>query len=307
MSYSYYSSSSSSSSQMSPTTTRRGAGRQSSHCPKRDITDDILSLVDQHLAWQAESSACELARRGSVGTLIVDWDGVGEGRAFHRGSRESDSAGSESSAGSGTEESRNQVGYGKDRGRPSEYSAGSEYSTASMNTSHHHDHQRACRPGGSGRRDSMEATFHRGLTRPAPVPNGDAGISVAYSPHSNIARGYDPRSNMGYAYNGRTFRVAHPPSSSNPSRPNRVEDFHIPVEKYSIGAQNLCPPSSSPSSHPRNRVGRDKALPTLPIEERKKRKVLDFVHKVLHKLDRIGVLGRMRQEMESRRRSNRVT
>jgi hypothetical protein len=61
--------------------TRRGAGR-----PKavRNMADDIMNLVDEHLAWQVEAEERELQRRGSVGTLIVDWDGTGEVRLTTR-------------------------------------------------------------------------------------------------------------------------------------------------------------------------------------------------------------------------------
>jgi hypothetical protein len=64
---------------MTSTSRHGGDGRP------RNMANEIMSLVDEHLAWQVEAEEREQQRRGSVGTLIVDWDGTGEGYAFHRG------------------------------------------------------------------------------------------------------------------------------------------------------------------------------------------------------------------------------
>lgn len=58
-----------------------GADRHVRH----SITDDIDALIGDYNAWQTESEARERGRRGSAGTLVVDWDGSGYGQAFYRG------------------------------------------------------------------------------------------------------------------------------------------------------------------------------------------------------------------------------
>lgn len=98
-----------------------GAGRlnnsntaDNAHCtwpsvsPTPNPQDDIITHINSHLAWQdsaplpwdtrafvhefhayqAHAASREMRRRGSAGTLIVDWDGEGEGQAYFRGRTE---------------------------------------------------------------------------------------------------------------------------------------------------------------------------------------------------------------------------
>jgi hypothetical protein len=74
-------------------------------CPTPNPQDDLITHIDSHLAWQdsdplpwdtrpfvhefhayqAHAASRESRRRGSAGTLVVDWDGEGEGQAYYRG------------------------------------------------------------------------------------------------------------------------------------------------------------------------------------------------------------------------------
>jgi hypothetical protein len=85
---------------MSTRHTQQGAGRPKTY-QNIDI-DDIMNLVDEHLAWQVEPPSQRNSwdeyqqrqaeegiklknRRGSQGTLVVDYDfETGEVKAFHR-------------------------------------------------------------------------------------------------------------------------------------------------------------------------------------------------------------------------------
>ncbi|KAH3976725.1 hypothetical protein HBI26_079130 [Parastagonospora nodorum] len=76
--------------------------------PTPNPQDDIITHIDSHLAWQdsdplpwdtrpfvqefhayqAHAASRESRRRGSAGTLVVDWDGESEGLAYYRGREE---------------------------------------------------------------------------------------------------------------------------------------------------------------------------------------------------------------------------
>src|SRR4051812_43566452 len=41
------------------------------------MATELLEMVEEHLAWQANAPEHYLKRQVSTGTLIVDWDGTG--------------------------------------------------------------------------------------------------------------------------------------------------------------------------------------------------------------------------------------
>jgi hypothetical protein len=264
----------------SSTTRRAGAGRP------RNMTNDIITLVDEHLAWQVQVEEREQQRRGSVGTLIVDWDGTGEGYAFHRGS-ESGSSSSRRSEAARTERQRTHYAA------PTRASAARARGPATGSGVSTHDHtpssnrREGSRPSRQ-RRDSTTVNYHRDpktTSRTIHTPNtssrsstptlthghGHADISITYTPTTNTARGFDPSSSFAYQYNGSNLLVHHDTSPT-------THDFHVPVERYLASKQLPALPSSS--------------------SDGKKRGVMGFVKKVLGKLEKVGVLGKMKARRE---------
>jgi hypothetical protein len=262
----------------SSTTRRAGAGRP------RNMTNDIITLVDEHLAWQVQVEEREQQRRGSVGTLIVDWDGTGEGYAFHRGS-ESGSSSSRRSEAARTERQRTHYAA------PTRASAARARgpATGSGASTHHHASSRRREESRPSRQrcDSTTVNYHRDTTKPTtriihtpntssrsstPTPtHSHTDISITYTPTTNTAHGFDPSSSFAYQYNGSNLRVHHDTSPT-------THDFHVPVERYLASKQLPALPSSS--------------------SEWKKRGVMGFVKKVLGKLEKVGVLGKMKARWE---------
>jgi hypothetical protein len=263
---------------MTSTSHRGSAGRPG------NTANEIMSLVDEHLAWQIEAEEREQQRRGSVGTLIVDWDGTGEGYAFHRGeeelnrlsaceaqsrtARRQEPAQVTESAKTG----RQRHGYdaptraSKARARvPTQVSAPSTSPSTSrhdgsvMPTLHHIATQ--CR---------TPTLTPRSATPTRTRPSND--ISINYTPTTNTAHGYCPTASFAYKYNGSNLHVQRDASPT-------THTFHIPIEQY-LGS---------------------KELPAIP--EGRKGKVLGFVKKVMSKLDKVGVLGKMKARREGRRES----
>jgi hypothetical protein len=288
--------------------TRRGAGR-----PKavRNMADDIMNLVDEHLAWQVEAEERELQRRGSVGTLIVDWDGTGEVRAFHRGSKDrsminnaqpppsscSSSSRRTNTQATPTAQPRPHQHHGfQAPTRASKARARDSNSVISTQTHHHSHHtppqQQIQRKPLPRRRSSTAVNFHTHTHKQTThLPKQD-DISVSYSPTTNTAHGYDPYTTLAYAYNGQNLHVHNDTIN---------ESFHVPVERYLATKDKVLPalPSSplpSPSRSTRSEGG--------SASGRKTGKVLGFVKKVMGKLERVGVLGKMKGVRERERKGS---
>jgi hypothetical protein len=150
--------------------THQGAGRLHTN---RNMANEIMSLIDEHLAWQLECEQLNRARRGSAGTFIVDWDGTGDVKAFHR--------------------TCTSHPVWPEPLRPTAQ-APTVSSRAKSNPSH------------QTRPSSTAVNFHR-PDLSLSTTNTEQGISVTYSPTSNTAHGHDPASSFTYDYNGRTIHV----------------------------------------------------------------------------------------------------
>jgi hypothetical protein len=263
---------------MTSTSHRGSAGRPG------NTANEIMSLVDEHLAWQIEAEEREQQRRGSVGTLIVDWDGTGEGYAFHRGeeelnrlsaceaqsrtARQQEPAQVTESAKTGRQRHRYDAPTRASKARarvPTQVSAPSTSPSTSrhdgsvMPTLHHIATQ--CR---------TPTLTPRSATPTRTRPSND--ISINYTPTTNTAHGYCPTASFAYKYNGSNLHVQRDASPT-------THTFHVPIERYLAS----------------------KELPAIP--EGTKSKVLGFVKKVMSKLDKVGVLGKMKARREGRRES----
>ncbi|KAF2623909.1 hypothetical protein BU25DRAFT_451103 [Macroventuria anomochaeta] len=111
--------------------------------------------------------------------------------------------------------------------------------------------------------------------------------------------GYDPATNYTYDYDGRTVHVH---GESTVSRPSSYtsEYFDIPVSTYNASISTYHLSTSASASTAVARVQTERPLPRLPPcaqlpeppqqDVKKRRKVLKFVQKLLHKLDDLGVM-----------------
>jgi hypothetical protein len=294
------------------TSHRGGAGR-----PRNNMANEIMSLVDEHLAWQVEAEEREQQRRGSVGTLIIDWDGTGEGYAFHRGEDEVNrlSAGeaprssysrtyppSHTHASSrpaprqeqrhpaqvpeSTKNDRQRPGYDAPTRASKARACGPTPVSASTSTSRHNasgsvvsPHQHAATQS-RPRGDSVAVNYHSNRTPTLTrTPSSFTG-----RPSSDFSVNYTPTTNTAHGHCA-TSSFAYEYNGSNlhvqhDTSPT-THAFHIPVERYLA----------------------DKQLPAIP--EGKNGKVLGFVKKVMGKLEKVGVLGNMkgRRERGGRRES----
>jgi hypothetical protein len=276
-----------------------GAGRPSEDC---SMADEIVNLIDQHLAWQESFEERERGRRGSTGTLIVDWDGVGDMRVHQRSDNEHQdqhqSRANQTSqaprqhprlhfqAPTHASQARFQQPQPRVQRRPQASSRSSSLSrykatTASTMTSQ-----------APSRHDSFLSTHHHHDTQAAytsflsihrPRPFSTNNLQVHYNTATNTVHGHDPSTAFAYDYNGRIVHVHR--EAARPSS-QVSEYYHVPVETYRAGAELEIV---------------DKALPRLAEESKKREKAVRFVQKVLWRLDGLGILGKMRMERKNAR------
>ena len=130
-----------------------------------------------------------------------------------------------------------------------------------------------------------------------------SGLIMHYHPGTKPAfpgyvSGHDPATQYTYDYDG---RVVHVHGSPTPSRPESrtSEYFNIPASTYNPSYN----PATSTSSNPTKTEAVRNPLPPFPssatyaqlpdpprADAKKRRKVLVFVQKLLHKLDNLGVM-----------------
>lgn len=133
---------------------------------------------------------------------------------------------------------------------------------------------------------------------------GAESFTALYSPTRNAVCGRDAATRYTYDYNGHVVHVRrsalpadldftderrHSHTHVSLARSEVDEFFALPVESYVPGV---------PLRVSQN-AGREKSLPPLPG----KGKVVGFVEKVMRKLDRSGVLGKMRKRRARERKS----
>jgi hypothetical protein len=253
-------------------------------------------MFDEHLAWQ---TAVKLQRRVSVGTLIVDWDGMGQMKVHQR---ENDSEASLPAPQSQTRTRTRTIRIQDSKSNPTKPTSSktprvlsksrSQSTTDKTQAAPRHDsavstHDYKHSSYSRSRTSSTSVHFHR-------PPSTSDSIKVHYSPRTNTATGVDPATHFAYDYNGQIVHVYRDES------PAVNEYWHVPVETYRSGM-----PIVEVSGPKVNRKGekKEKRLPALPVGiQGMKSKVLGFVKTLFAKLDRMGVLGRMKREREKTRR-----
>jgi hypothetical protein len=268
------------------------------------MADELMNMVDEHLAWQ---SAIELQRRASVGTLIVDWDGVGEMRV-HR--RDDDS---KASSPTPQPQPRHEHLQAQERActvRAQDFQSGTAErlsSRALRAQSGSSSRSTASSTQAPSRHDSLVSTHHHThLLRPRPLStsvhfhrsSASLAIQVHSTPCTNTAAGldFDPATNFTYDYTGRVIHV-------NRSDGCVGEYWHVPVDTHESAGVPIKVVETFEKGKGKRRQS-EKRLAALPIEaELRTAKVLGLVKNLFAKLDRMGVLGRMRQERERARRT----
>ncbi|KAH7411997.1 hypothetical protein DE146DRAFT_628006 [Phaeosphaeria sp. MPI-PUGE-AT-0046c] len=312
----------------------RCSGTDAGSYAPNTIIDDIDALVGEYLAWQTETEARERSRRGSAGTLVIDWDGSEYGHAFYRGRITPLSEGSSTVSSSATSRATSSTESRKlssatsrtpcstaTRTTPT-YAASTVPSSAkakqskqtkarsrrdSVFSTHHqgYDEWEHLRLKVPSRRDSTKVNFHRNDDHQS-GGYGHANISVAYSPTSNTARGHDPATQLNYAYNGQTTHVherqrQRSRATSTPHTPLLNAYFSVPVEQYRTNPNSNSTASSSSCVNISHLPHQHKPLFQLPAH--KQRTAKSFIKRVLSRLDSSGVLGKIRKEREESRKS----
>ncbi|KAF2871518.1 hypothetical protein BDV95DRAFT_606955 [Massariosphaeria phaeospora] len=124
-------------------------------------------------------------------------------------------------------------------------------------------------------------------------PNARAASSTGpAAPGGVYVEGYDPETAFTYDYDGRIMHIHRDPrpSSDSSTASSAYSDY------YALDAQ------AYQGAHMRMRIV-DKELPPTPRERRKRVKVVRFIHRVVGKLEALGLMGRLKEE---RRRSLRI-
>ncbi|KAH7082570.1 hypothetical protein BKA63DRAFT_134298 [Paraphoma chrysanthemicola] len=331
----------------------------SRHGASRHNVKELLLMLDEHLAWSAEAEerSPALNRRGSAGTLVVDWDGVGEPQISYRGQRRSRSSqagnldptihANEPPKPTAQIEERHYQELTKaprakmqhsDRsldqsdvpeGPPPPLLKRSAPRPQKVKSHGHHNstqpHPSTIRQPSSTKPLSSTGTHHRSrdahygrvpsnhksahtsaynstnpsINKKHSRPRSDSTIAqyhrdheadhlyVHYNPSTNRVHGHDPNTGYAYDYNGRIVHIHHSPTSSVASRTSEYYIADVRAYKPKAPMKVL-----------------DKPLPPAPsLQVQKSDKIERFVEKVLRKLDGMGILGRMRQQREERRRS----
>ncbi|KAF2030232.1 hypothetical protein EK21DRAFT_112152 [Setomelanomma holmii] len=121
------------------------------------------------------------------------------------------------------------------------------------------------------RRDFTFVHYHR---------DDEQGLRISYNPTQNAIHRHDPSIGYAYDYNGRIVHIHRSLTGSIASRTS--EYVEADAAKYKLT---------------------DKPLPPPPAAEKKIERIVLFVRKLLHKLEEIGVLGKMRQKCEEVRKA----
>jgi len=337
----------------------QGAGRQSM---KRTMADELMNMVDEHLAW-TDTQQHRLSKQGSVGTLIVDYDGTGPPAIFYRkivteplsrkveietapevlqasvkprrSSKERhyqeptrasqakrvpcDRSPSQSKAQPQNDLAPPLLDKGKGKARaPQRYDSvhsNQPTGTSSARVRPLHPHRappqaqdNLCRTYDENTHGLAPSNYKSSRTsnydvRPLSLPRSmsttvqyhrdDAdGLQVRYSASQNVVKGYDPATEYTYDYNG---CVVHVHRDAERRHSGCSEYFEVPAEKWVADVPVLVKPSAPMK----------KALPNLPREAvpAKQHKVVEFVKRLLGKLDEMGIMGKFRQQRASARKS----
>jgi hypothetical protein len=317
---------------MSTFHSHQNAERPSTH--QNTGIEDIMNMVDEYLAWhiepqsqrnswdeyqawQAEEDMKQMGRRGSQGTLVVDYDfETGEVKAFRRkyeesivSERPSTKASTQPQQEQHTTRASLQAKYSlfpkpspssqpllevfpkppfsqPQTDRDQLFSRATEtvpsrhdsvLNSGSSSSSRSSARHRTQTPSKALERVSNTTYHQKPKPKSTPAPAKDT-ISAHYSRRSNTVHGRDPETQYQYDYNGCIVHVYG--SIISP-----VSDyFEIPVEDY--------------SSKKTLQITWDKELPALSVQG----KAVSFVKKVLSKLDSSGILGKMRKERQARRK-----
>lgn len=287
---------------------RRSFREGSAGRPRPSVADDLMQMIDEHLAWQTEQAA--LHRSASRETLLVDWDGNGVPQVSYRNHQQeapiaplpglSQTAPYQppprqiplANAPRQTQRSlqRSSVSYPHSP-RPPPINVPKSRSTATTSQtspSYRKDSvlsSQSTKPPPPAPNDPLKAFPHEIHRKPVPSKTtitAPDGLIVTYhrprpsSPAQTRVSGYDPSTTFSYNYNGHTMHM-HRGSTSRSSQCS---------EYYAVDAAEYSP------SHPVRIADTEPAT----FRVHKKREVVGaFVKRVLGRLEGLGVMRLFRE------------
>lgn len=234
------------------------------HCGQ-SMTQDLYNMIDEHLAWQVDQT--EQQRPTSSGTIIVDWDGYGVPKITYRKEREISMEQDEHFPACYGERASTRVPSRQDSVTSSPTTIYPATTRCTKATQHTETKGLSRKPHHMSYTKGLQATYHQ--------PRSQCETPTA---HGAYIAGYDPRTGFEYDYNGRIVHV-HREATRRESRYS---------EYYAVDAAEYTP--SAPIQVLDKDVWGDKA------EEKKRERVVRFVHKLLGKLDKVGVMAKFKAE-----------
>jgi hypothetical protein len=237
----------------------QGAGRQSP-------TDEIINMLDEHLAWQIESDSLPWDDRSFVSQYRAY-----QAQAAQREARRKSSLGTLIVDGREVEVPQGQAGT----------------MTQALN------HQNTLPSEAPSRHDSVLASslFTR-IPSPSrkllPSPPSPQHFTAHYSHTQNIVHGLEPSIHYTYDYNGNIIHIHH----SDTLQSSQVSEyFDLPVEEYVPDTPFRVTEKPLPAL----------PVPLVPVKD----KVVGFVKKVVQRLDSSGIWGSLRKEGQRRRKGRK--
>ncbi|KAF1848925.1 uncharacterized protein K460DRAFT_353853 [Cucurbitaria berberidis CBS 394.84] len=246
---------------------------------RQGLTRDLYGMIDEHLAWQMDQS--ERERPTSSGTMFVDWDGSASPKITYRNSKKLDAEQPEPEREPHAAESHAPRPPAKSKPKPKR--ATQTLSRHDSLLSNQRTFRKQTAPAqtihaSSSSSDSLQITYYS----PPHFSKSTNTLKAA-----GYVAGYAPCLDATYDYNGRIVHVHRDAAR----REERFSEYYaVDAEAYSTAAKLEVVDVDADGNG--NGVG---AGP--PIEERKKRdRVVGFVEKLLHRLDRLGFMAKFRAE-----------
>jgi len=239
-------------------------------------------MIDEHIAW-TQGKTAQSARRGSQGTMIVDWDGTGAPVVSWR---EREVAFSSSSSSTTSSSSFTPTAPSPS---PSPSHCNDVVISQARNPVAYYQPQRPCSPLIPPPPPQQQQQQPRPLFTAFYHPPHYSPTTQTH--HAAYVAGYDASASLSYDYDGRVVHVhrrgqgqqtQHDKSSARLSA--HSDYFSMDVEKYGRGVEV--------------RMAGDEEEGDDEVGSRKKprRSMGRFVGKVLYKLEGMGILGRLRED-----------
>ncbi|KAH8723410.1 hypothetical protein GQ44DRAFT_774016 [Phaeosphaeriaceae sp. PMI808] len=263
------------------------------------MKSELIGLLDEHLAWQAESEERELQRRGSTGTLLVDWDGVGDIKVSYR--KQPGPATSPSTTHQSSRAPRQKHHPYQTEQPQLHFQSQTRSSKAKTRALHHQPYTSKPLPPAPSIK-----TAHRTQTRTTHTrvkaslqqrlsmlthhhtSASTSSLSIRYDPSTNTIAGHDARTGFSYDYNGRIVHV-----HRDAGRESAVSEYHYAdiVRRVPVAMSQKSRNEGTASRQGRHRSTASRQSRSGTSSKREK--VVGFVKRLLRKLDGVGALDQL--------------